>query len=56
VKRALWSFASGILALLSVLALGFGLLQTGPGKSWLARQIGTALSDPQEQIIVSGID
>ncbi len=55
-KRALRIAGGGVLALLLVLALGFAVLQTGPGKAWLAARIGAALSDAQEQVTVGAIE
>ncbi|HZT51087.1 MAG TPA: hypothetical protein VFA22_04100, partial [Stellaceae bacterium] len=54
-KRALWIIGGAVAALLLVLALGFGLLQTRPGKAWLAARVGALLSDAQERVTIGGI-
>src|SRR6185437_12210317 len=55
-RKAL-KIAGGIVAaLLLVLAAGFGLLQTGPGKAWLAQRLAVALSGPSGSATITGIE
>src|SRR6185437_12787002 len=55
-RKAL-KIAGGIVAaLLLVLAAGFGLLQTGPGKAWLAQRLAVALSGPSGSATIRGIE
>ena len=54
-RRAL-KIAGGVVAgLLLTLALAFGLLQTGPGKAWLAQRLSGALSGPGAPATITGI-
>src|SRR5579883_860217 len=56
VVRAALKIAAGVIGgLLLVLAAGFGLLQTGPGQDWLALALGSALSDAQERVAITGL-
>src|SRR5690348_14554104 len=55
--RRVLKIAGGALAgLLLVLALAFGLLQTGPGKAWLAQRLAMALSGAAGSATISGIE
>ncbi|HKW55070.1 MAG TPA: hypothetical protein VJO12_15360, partial [Stellaceae bacterium] len=54
-RRALKIAGATVAGLLLVLALAFGLLQTGPGKAWLAQRLAAALSGPGGQATVTGI-
>jgi translocation and assembly module TamB len=54
-RRALKIAGGGVAALLLALALACGLLQTGPGKAWLAQRAGFWLSRPAEQVSITGI-
>ena len=45
----------GLATLLALAAAGWGLLQTGAGKAWLAAESGRALSDPSQRVTVSGL-
>ncbi len=54
-RRALKLAGGAVLGLLLALALAFGLLQTGPGKAWLAQRVGGWLSSPAERVTITGI-
>jgi len=53
-RRVLRFAGIALLAVLLALALGFALLQTPPGRAWLAAALGRALADPGEHITVTG--
>lgn len=56
VVRAALKITAGLIGgLLLVLAIGFGLLQTGPGQDWLARRLSSTLSDAQERVVITGL-
>jgi translocation and assembly module TamB len=55
-RKALKVAGGIVAALLLVLAAGFALLQTGPGKAWLAQRIAAALSGPTGQATIGGIE
>ncbi|HEX6842404.1 MAG TPA: hypothetical protein VF113_12775, partial [Stellaceae bacterium] len=54
-RRTLKIAGAAFAGLLLVLALAFGLLQTGPGKAWLAQRLATALSGPGGEATITGI-
>src|SRR6185312_16657295 len=54
-RKSLKVAGGTLAALVLVLVAGFGLLQTGPGKAWLAQRLAAALSGPGGQATVSGI-
>src|SRR5258708_19101150 len=54
-RRALKLAGGAVLGLVLALALAFGLLQTGPGKAWLAQRVAGWLSSPAERVTVTGI-
>jgi translocation and assembly module TamB len=54
-RKSLKVAGGTLAALVLVLVAGFGLLQTGPGKAWLAQRLAAALSGPAGQATVSGI-
>src|SRR5689334_12840291 len=55
VRTALKFAGGGLLAVLLLLALAFALLQTGPGKSWLARALAQAMSSAGERTVITDI-
>src|SRR5215472_14474769 len=55
VRRALKLAGGALLGVLLVLALAFGLLQTGPGKNWLADALSKAMSSAGERMTITGI-
>ncbi|HWG79193.1 MAG TPA: translocation/assembly module TamB domain-containing protein [Stellaceae bacterium] len=54
-RRALKIAGGALAGLLLAVALAFGLLQTGPGKAWLAQRLAAALSGPGGRATVTGI-
>jgi len=54
-RRVLKVAGGAVLGLLLALALAFGLLQTAPGKAWLAQIFGGRLSSPAERVTITGI-
>src|SRR5690349_10201313 len=55
VRTALKFAGGGLLAVLLLLALAFALLQTGPGKRWLAGTLSTAMSSDGERAVITDI-
>ena len=55
VRRALKLAGGSLLGVLLLLALAFALLQTGPGKSWLARSLSKAMSSDGERVAITDI-
>ncbi len=41
--------------IVAVLAAGFGLIQTPPGKAWLAERVAGAISDPESRVAIEGL-
>src|SRR6185437_3656079 len=54
-RRALKIAGGALAGLLLAVALAFGLLQTGPGKAWLAQRLAAALSGPDGRATITGI-
>ena len=54
-RRGVAFAGSGLGGLLLLLALGFALLQTTPGKSWLATALGRWLSDRAERVAIGPV-
>jgi translocation and assembly module TamB len=53
--RALRIVGGALLALVLLVLLGFGLLQTSWGKAWLAGRLANALTSPGERVTISGL-
>jgi translocation and assembly module TamB len=53
--RALRWFGAALCLPIVVLLAGFGLLQTEPGKTWLAGTIAQAISSPDFSVSISGL-
>src|SRR5215472_5850484 len=55
VRTALRVAGGGLVTVLLLLALAFAVLQTGPGKNWLARALANAMASAGERVAITDI-